>query len=138
MEVCIKESYHRRIGISTVCSPMVRSILPKWRDSVSLQVVRLGIFPSGETRYLYKWRDCDSLRAGFAGCSLAQRLRALVVCIFSRFLKREKIKVATSVCTGGSNIPPAYCDLIFESHPLNAKSRDGKSHLCFLCGEGIG
>ena len=41
---------------------------------------------------------------------------ARLVCIFI-FLRKMKIIVATSVCTGGSNMPPAYCDLIFESLP---------------------
>ena len=34
------------------------------------------------------------------------------VCIFAR--EWAKIKVATSVCTGGSNMPLAYCDLIIQ------------------------
>ena len=44
------------------------------------------------------------------------------ICIFARW---AKIKVATSVCTGGSNMPPAYCDWIIRVPPTNSKSRDG-------------
>jgi len=40
---------------------------------------------------------------------------------FSFPQRERKIKVATSVCTGGSNMPPAYCDLIFESVPHKKK-----------------
>ena len=32
-------------------------------------------------------------------------------------LRKAQIDVATSVCTGGSNMPPAYCDLIFRVSP---------------------
>ena len=39
---------------------------------------------------------------------------------------QAKIKVATSVCTGGSNMPPAYCILHLRI------SADAKRHLLFL------
>ena len=38
------------------------------------------------------------------------------------FGAQKKIKVATSVCTGGSNMPPAYCILVFESRSIKQKS----------------
>ena len=39
--------------------------------------------------------------------------------------QRAQIEVATSVCTGGSNMPPAYCDLIFRVSHSKEKCRDG-------------
>ena len=36
---------------------------------------------------------------------------------------QEKIEEATSVCTGGSNMPPAYCDLIVRVSPFKKRER---------------
>ena len=42
-----------------------------------------------------------------------------------------QIEVATSVCTGGSNMPPAYCDLIFRVSHSKDKSRESKCSFGF-------
>ena len=57
------------------------------------------------------------LRHSFDVASARERAavhRKGLVCIFALAGGRAKIKVATSVFTGGSNMPPAYCDLIFR------------------------
>ena len=45
--------------------------------------------------------------------------------------QRAQIEVATSVCTGGSNMPPAYCDLIFRVSHSKDKSRESKCSFGF-------
>jgi hypothetical protein len=45
---------------------------------------------------------------------------------------RAQIKVATSVCTGGSNMPPAYCDLIVRVAPQMKKAEMAKAISAFL------
>ena len=61
------------------------------------------------------------------GGDLGERERDLLAC-----LPAANIEEATSVCTGGSNMPPAYCDLIFESRILKQKQQRGKNSLLFL------
>ena len=45
--------------------------------------------------------------------------------------QRAQIEVATSVCTGGSNMPPAYCDFIFRVSHSKDKSRESKCSFGF-------
>ena len=49
-----------------------------------------------------------SIKVGCRG-DLGERERDLLAC-----LPAANIEEATSVCTGGSNMPPAYCDLIIR------------------------
>ena len=51
--------------------------------------------------------------ASQVGCrgDLGERERDLLAC-----LPAANIEEATSVCTGGSNMPLAYCDFIFQIH----------------------
>ena len=46
--------------------------------------------------------------------------------------QKAQIEVATSVCTGGSNMPPAYCDLIFRVSHSKDKSRESKCSFGFF------
>ena len=85
----------------------------KWGDSVAFRFC--GKRPSGETQWL----------SAFGGKrpSGETRLHFLPV--------GKKIEVATSVCTGGSNMPLAYCDLIFRVSPRIKNKRWQKPSLIF-------
>ena len=56
-----------------------------------------------------------SIKVGCRG-DLGERERDLLAC-----LPAANIEEATSVCTGGSNMPPAYCDCIFQIPPKAKK-----------------
>ena len=61
-------------------------------------MIKCGDGASGETRLL----------SAFGGKSPSGETRLHFLPV------GKKIEVATSVCTGGSNMPLAYCDLIFR------------------------